>query len=133
MCRLPQIPEPVVVLVEDDAAVRNALRFAIELEGFATLLYESGEALMTGGPLPKRGCLVIDYLLPGMNGVELFDRLRADGNALPAIFMTTNPSPLVRAHLAAASVPIVEKPLLTDALVLAIKTAIAAGEITSKD
>ena len=63
-----------------------------------------------------RGCLVLDYNLPGIDGLDLLERLRAAEVTLPAILITTNPRKALRARAALAGVQIVEKPLLTDAL-----------------
>ena len=67
---------PVVCVVDDDAAVRNALKFFLEVEGFCVRLYASSDAVLTDPDLPLRGCLVIDYRMPGIDGIELVERLR---------------------------------------------------------
>jgi FixJ family two-component response regulator len=114
-----------VILVEDDQAVLNALKFSIELEGIPVDAYASGETMLTGAPMPARGCLVLDYHLTGMNGLDLLMRLRAKGVRLPALLITTNPSPAVRARAAGMGAAIVEKPLLTDRLTRSIVSALA--------
>src|SRR5215203_2086908 len=81
-------PSRTVLIVEDDEAVRNSLKFALELEGLDVRLYRSGPELLDSH-LPDSGCLVVDYHMPGMNGVELMDRLRTRSVALPAILITT--------------------------------------------
>ena len=68
---------------------------------------------------------MIDYNLPDMNGLDLLAALRRSGVTLPAILITTNPNALIRANAAAARVPIVEKPLLGNALVDGIRGALA--------
>ena len=107
---------PSILLVEDDPAVVNALTFSLELEGFDVCAYVDGEALLASLPLLMRGCLVLDYNLPGIDGLDLLERLRAAEVTLPAILITTNPRKALRARAALAGVQIVEKPLLTDAL-----------------
>ena len=54
----------VILVVDDDAAVRNALKFALEVEGFSVRLYATPEALLAEKDLPAAGCLVIDYRMP---------------------------------------------------------------------
>ena len=107
---------PSILLVEDDPAVVNALTFSLELEGFDVCAYVDGEALLASLPLLMRGCLVLDYNLQGIDGLDLLERLRAAQVTLPAILITTNPRKALRARAALAGVQIVEKPLLTDAL-----------------
>lgn len=110
-----------VVLVDDDPAVLNSLKFALELEGFAVEAYQAGSQLLSKGRLPSDGCLIIDYNLPGMNGLDLLAVLRERRVALPAILITTHPSAYLRKRAAAVGLPIVEKPLLDDALVEALR------------
>ena len=71
-----------VLVVDDDAAVRAALKFALEVEGFRVRVYDSAAALLADDSLPVRACLVIDYRMPDIDGLELVDRLRgATGRA----------------------------------------------------
>lgn len=116
----------VVLLVDDDAALTEALKFAMELEGFAVETYPDGESLLQVASFPRRGCMVIDVKLPGINGLELLQRLRARAVTLPAVLITTHPPSSLRIHAAAADVPIVEKPLLRDELMDAVRTLVAA-------
>lgn len=112
-----------IILVDDDAAVRSALTFALELEGFRVEAHASGEALNCAD-LPSHGCLVLDYELPGMNGLDLLQTLRDRAVDLPAILTATQPRRAVRLAAAAAGVPIVEKPLLSDALLEGVRHAL---------
>jgi FixJ family two-component response regulator len=118
---------PAILLVEDDPAVVNALTFSLELEGFDVCAYADGEALLASTPLPTRGCLVLDYNLPGIDGLDLLERLRAAEVNLPAILITTNPRRALRLQAAIAGVRIIEKPLLTDALRDSVRNALATA------
>ncbi len=104
-----------VVIVDDDAALLAALRFAFETEGLLVAAYPSGEAMLEQGD-GAAACYVLDYKLPGMSGLDLLERLRARGHAAPAVLITTNPSAATRARANRAGVTIVEKPLLGDTL-----------------
>ncbi len=122
-----------VVLVEDDPALLNALKFSIELEGLSVDGFASGEAMLMDGPPPEHGCLVFDYSLPGMSGLDLLAQLRAKGVRLPAILITTDPSSFVRSRAASTGANIIEKPLLTDVLMTAIRNSLAMSATTSKE
>jgi FixJ family two-component response regulator len=113
-----------VVVVEDDLALLNSLKFSLEIEGFKVVGYVSGEATLAADEWQDADCLVIDYALPDTDGWELLDVMRSMGSAAPAILITTHPSAILSAKAAAAGIPIVEKPLLGNALSEAIGAAI---------
>jgi FixJ family two-component response regulator len=109
-------------VVDDDAGVRRALAFALDLAGFAVETYESGEALLRRDLPLAPGCLVIDERLPGVSGLETLCTLRARQVAIPAVFVTSHPKPAFRQAAALAGAPIVEKPLEGETLIAAIQT-----------
>lgn len=106
----------IVLIVDDDPALRASLQFCLELEGFRVRTYGRGSDLLEEPNMPLSGCLVIDYRLPGMNGLDLLAELRRRNIALPAIVITTHPSAAVRSQVAAAGAALIEKPLLNEAL-----------------
>ena len=115
----------VVVLVENDGALASALRFALEIEGWAVLFFASGEALL-GGPLPAaRFCVVCNQRLPGVSGIEALQEMRRRGIAAPAILLTGDPSPAQRRAAAKVRARLVEKPLLDSELLDAVRDALA--------
>jgi len=117
-----------VLLVDDDPAVRAALQFRLELEGFVVNACSSGEELLDRQDLPKgEACLVLDYKLTGMTGLETLQRLRDRHVNLPALLITSNPAPVLRAAAGTAGATIVEKPLLGDDLVGEIRAALLVG------
>jgi len=120
------IAAPTLVVIDDDAALLGALKFDLEMEGFRVQTHAAGHRLRPER-LPKdNGCLVIDYRLPGPNGLELLRRLRQGGVRLPAIIITSNPSRSLYARSAGLGASIVEKPLLGDVLLRGIRSALAA-------
>ena len=117
---------PTVFVVDDDEAVLNSLRFALEIEGFRVRLFRSGGELLRHTDFPKSGCLILDYKLPHADGLQVLAVLRRRNVGLNAILITSDPSEKVRQRAAAAGVPIVEKPLLGNALGEAIRRATGA-------
>jgi len=114
---------PIVLIVDDDPAVRSSLQFYLEIEGFVVRTYSCGPDLLDDLDMPQTGCLVIDYRLPSMNGLALLSELRRRRIELPAILVTTNPSVSLRAQTAAAGAVLIEKPLLNEALFDGIRAA----------
>ena len=121
---LRSVAERAVFVVDDDEAVLNSLRFALEIEGFEVRLFHSGGELLRQATFPKSGCLVLDYKLPEGDGLQALAVLRRRGVSLPAILITSHPSEGIRGRAAAAGVVIVEKPLLGNALIEAIRRAV---------
>jgi two-component system, LuxR family, response regulator FixJ len=124
--RLPHV-EPLmnaplkVLLVDDDPAIRASLTFSLELEGFDVEAFASAEAVADQAGLSTSNCLVVDYRLPGMDGLALLALLRGRGIPVPAVMITSNPPRRLRARALEAGIDIVEKPLLSDALAKAIR------------
>jgi FixJ family two-component response regulator len=112
-----------VLIVDDDPAVRSSLQICLEIEGYVVRTYSCGADLLDDLNIPEDGCLVIDYRLPRMNGLDLLSELRRRKVKLPAILVTTDPSVSVRAQTAAAGAALVEKPLLNEALFEGIRAA----------
>ena len=113
-----------LILVDDDAAVLSSLKFAFQVEGFEVHAYPDAESLLEVADFPDSGCMVLDYRLPGLDGLELFTRIRELGVMLPAVLITT-PTASVRARAAAVGVTLVEKPLLTSTLLDTVRRILA--------
>lgn len=121
--RTAEIGRHIMLVVDDDAAVRNSLKFILEVEAFQVRVFASGKDLLNEESLPDHGCLVVDYHMPGMNGLELVAQLRDRQVLIPAILITPAPSQNLRNCAAAAGISIVEKPLLGGRLLDSIREA----------
>lgn len=117
-----------IFLVEDDAALRSALQFLMESEGYQVHAFADGEGLLAETLPASDACLVMDQQLPGLSGVEALMTLRSKGIGLPAIIITTHPKAPLRLAAAATRAYIVEKPLVGDALLAHIRAGLAAQD-----
>jgi FixJ family two-component response regulator len=117
----------IVGVVDDDPAVRNSLKFSLEIEGFVARIYADGQALLDEPVLSHFDCLVVDQSMPGMTGLDLVSKLRARKILAPAVLITSHPPKALVARAAEAGVPIVEKPLLGNALIEKIRDVVRAG------
>jgi FixJ family two-component response regulator len=106
-------------VIDDDLAVLNAISFAFESEGVQVRAYQSAEAMLQDGIYESAACLVLDEHLNGMSGLDLCEHLRDRGVFLPTILISTPTEPLQQ-RAAAAGIPMIDKPLLSDALVNAV-------------
>ena len=118
-------PLPVIAVVDDDPAVCNSLKFSLELEGFAVRSYRSGAEFLGAGNFDDCSCFIIDQRMPGMSGMELIAELRRRKVSTPAILIISQPNKVLSARAADARVPIIEKPLLSNALVEKIREVCA--------
>ena len=118
---------PMLVLVDDDPAVRASLQFSLELEGFEVATFDSGETLMSQVKLADPACLILDYRLPGIDGLSLLNLLRERGETCPAVIITSNPTRSLRQRTADAGAVMIEKPLLSNGLTAAIQSLINAN------
>ncbi len=116
-----------VIVVDDDAAVRNSLKFALELEGLDVRAYADGDAVLADAALPGSGCLVVDYYMPAMNGVDLVRSLQRRKVDLPAILITAKATDAMRRSAASAGFrQVLEKPLEDSSLLDSIRGALDA-------
>ncbi len=113
-----------IVIVDGDVAVRNSLKFSLEIEGFTVRVCASGQELLNEFEPPAYGCLVVDQNMIGLSGLELVAALRDRKNSVPAILITSHPSRVLRERAATAGIPIVEKPFLNETLVDGIRQAL---------
>jgi two-component system response regulator FixJ len=116
----------VVGVVDDDPAVRNSLKFSLELEGLSVGVYAGADELLQDADLARFGCLIIDQHMPGRSGLDLVADLRTRQIRVPVILITSHPSRALIAQSEKAGVPIVEKPLLGDALLDKIRSLLAS-------
>ena len=77
-----------VMVVDDDAGVRNAMRLLLRSVGLNCTLFASAQDFLAGYQPSQQGCLVLDIRMPGMSGLELQQELNLRGAVIPVIFMT---------------------------------------------
>jgi FixJ family two-component response regulator len=119
---------PALLIVDDDPDVLKALTFMADARGFRVEHCGTAwAAIALVGAGRRFACLVIDQRLPDHQGIDLLAMLRGRGVATPAVLITTEPSAPLRRQAAAAGVPIVEKPLLDEALLTQIRRLMATG------
>ena len=121
-------PEPnrrfLVVVVDDDESVREALPDLLRQVGYASQAFGSAEEFLDSGDLGRSGCLILDIAMPGMSGPELQQELRRRGRAIPVVFITATGDEAVRPRLLAeGAVDCLFKPFTEAALLAAVSAA----------
>lgn len=98
-------------LVDDDAAIRDALSWLLRSRGIPSQCWDSAEAFLADYRADMSGCLILDMRMVGMTGSELYDRLLAAGCAMPVIFLTGHGDvPLAVQALKRGAFDFIEKP-----------------------
>lgn len=111
----------VLLVLDDDFAVRESLKFLLEIEGFDVRTFASPDELLNENSLPDCGCLIVDYHMPAMNGLDVVAKLRKGQNSLPAILITAHPDVKIRERASAAGVSLIDKPFQQTALLECIR------------
>ncbi len=84
--------KPVISIVDDDASVREGTTDLIKAMGFIAEAFPCAEDFLKSKRLRSTSCLIADVRMPGMNGLELHNRLVESGNAIPTILITAFPN-----------------------------------------
>jgi two-component system, LuxR family, response regulator FixJ len=117
-----------VIIVDDDQAVRDALQFALRAEGLCVHVHSGGASLLADPDLNRARCVILDHRLPRMDGFAVLKNVRAHNPSLPAIMLTSRATPHERARADAAGVKtVLEKPLLDDILMDNIRAILSAS------
>ena len=122
-----------VFVVDDDRAIREAMRDLLHENGYAVELFADGPAFLEAYRPGREGCLLVDALMPGMSGIELIERLKAEGHQLPAIVITGNGAvPMAVQAMKAGAVDFIEKPVRPEELLASVERALDQTRDTAK-
>ncbi len=118
-----------IYLVDDDSSIRLAMTRLLKSAGYAVEVFAMAEAFLESAFVEKNTLLIIDIHLPGLNGLELQEKLQRDGIAIPVIFITAydsgEKSERAKSQGAAAYF---KKPVDAEALFNAIECAMSSPE-----
>ncbi|MFC3569293.1 response regulator [Paracoccus sp. TOH] len=115
-----------VFVIDDDDDIRRSLARALERRGYAVESHASAQSFLDSYDPRRAGCLVLDYGMPGMNGLELQKHMNAMGMAIPIIFITGHGGvPESVQAIKAGAVDFLEKPFRQTDLLERIETAFA--------
>jgi two-component system response regulator FixJ len=118
-----------VYVIDDDEAMRDSLNFLLDTANFEVTLFETALAFLEALPSLEFGCVVSDVRMPGLDGIELLKRMKADNSTFPILIMTGHGDvPLAVEAMKLGAVDFLEKPFEDDRLVAMIETAIHRAE-----
>ena len=109
-----------VAIVDDDESVQRALQDLIESDGLSALCFGSAEQFLDSETRNKAACLIADIRMPGLSGLELQAKLKAERCRIPVIFITAHGDAEMRIHaMRQGAVEFLSKPF-DDAVLLEI-------------
>ncbi len=121
--------DPTVFLVDDDAAIRDALSLLISLKGLRTAVFASAEDFLDTYSPGQRGCLLTDLQMPAMSGLELQTTLAQRNITLPVVVLTAHGDVITtRTALKNGAVDFLEKPVNDEVLIDVLRNAIRIDE-----
>lgn len=119
---------PLIAIVDDDESVCRAMKRLVRSLGMAADAFTSGQEFIDQietTPSFQPDCVVLDVQMPGMNGLEVQERLASSGNPLPVIFITAHDETEVRDRaLAAGAVAFLRKPFNDDLFIKTLRIAL---------
>jgi len=116
---------PLVILVDDDARILEALHELMLSVGIDTISFASTRDLLEAELPDRPGCLVVDVRMPGVSGLDLQHRLAESGEAKPIVFLTAHGDiPMSVQAMKAGAVDFLTKPVRDQALLDAVATGI---------
>lgn len=125
-----------IAVVDDEMPVRTMLRRALRLADYEVAMFASGEEFLDSLSTCSPACAILDIRMPGLSGLEVERRLRAQNIRLPVVLITASDDPaLDRSAAAAGAICLLRKPFSTDALLAALRRALserAANGITER-
>ena len=116
---------PTIFIVDDDAAVRDALKLLLRSVGQAVETFGSAQEFLDAYSEDRPGCLVLDIRMPGMSGLELQQKLNEKHSILPIIFITGHGDvPMAVEAMQAGAVDFIQKPFRDQDLIDRINQAL---------
>lgn len=117
--------KPLIRIVDDDDALRDALLYTVESEGWEAAAYPDAASFLAGDLPSRTGALILDVRMPGMSGMELYKELEARKYPVPVIFLTAHGDiDMAVAALRSGAFHFLQKPVSRDTLLGAIREAL---------
>ena len=115
-----------IAVVDDEASVRKAICRALRLSNYEAMPFANGLDLLASSPAPRIDCVVMDVHMPGLTGLEVVPRLRAQGMVAPVILVTaSDEAGMPERARAAGATHFLTKPFSMDVLTKVIERVLA--------
>jgi two-component system response regulator FixJ len=122
-----------IYVIDDDAAMRDSLNFLLDSAGFGVTLFDNAKDFLDALPGLAFGCVVSDIRMPGLDGIELLKRMKAQSSPFPILIMTGHGDvPLAVEAMKLGAVDFLEKPFEDDRLTTMIESAIRQADTAAR-
>jgi FixJ family two-component response regulator len=116
---------PFVAIVDDDRSVQSALKDLMESAGLSARCFGSAEAFLEAGDRRQTACLIADIRMPGMSGLALQEKLRAEGSDIPIIVVTAHGDNKMKLRaMQAGAIGFLSKPFDDEVLLEKVRAAL---------
>ncbi|MBR0900671.1 response regulator [Bradyrhizobium tropiciagri] len=123
-----------ILVIDDDSAMRDSLAFLLDVNGFSVATFETATDFLDRFARHAVDCVISDIRMPGMSGLELVRKLKADAIACPVILMTGHGDVALAVEaMKAGAIDFIEKPFEDETLLRAIREALQPQSTTPAD
>jgi FixJ family two-component response regulator len=120
---MPEVP--LISIVDDDAMARDGVGALVESLGYNAVTFTSAEHFLRSEVIAKTTCLITDFQMPGLNGLELQEALKSQGYQTPVILITAYPNEKHRTRaIENGAIGFLSKPFDDETLIAYLRTAI---------
>lgn len=123
--------EPCVLVVDDDERIRRMLAAALRFGSIRCEFAGDGEEALEKVEMSEYAVILLDLMMPRLNGVEVIRKLRADGNMIPIVVMTAAGAEFIQQIGEGTVEKILEKPFLFSDVVTAVSAFCLAHDSTN--
>lgn len=126
--------DPIVHVIDDDDAARDALKFLLSAANFSVRAYESAKVFLSAIPATEAGCIITDVRMPEISGLDLLRRLKSREIGWPVIVITGQADvPIAIEAIKSGAVDFIEKPYDAEVLLEAVNLAISGQANAVRD
>jgi FixJ family two-component response regulator len=119
---------PIIAVVDDDEAVQVSISSLLHSAGYRSEAYRSAEAFLDACAMQLPDCAILDFRLPGLNGLELQRMLSEFGHAIPIIMVSAYDDRVRTKALEQGALIVLGKPFGGETLLAAIRSALESSE-----
>jgi FixJ family two-component response regulator len=114
-----------ISIIDDDAHVLDAIQRLVRSLRYGAVTFQSADDFLQSGRVTETACLILDIQMPGLSGLELQERLLAEGHKTPVIFITALPERFRARALATGAAGFLSKPFSAESLIDCLRVALS--------